>query len=533
MRVSRLLLSFCLLGLFAVTLPGTASAASGTKLMNDVSFYPRSIRLQHSGANNGRIIANVASDTARGADGVIFESTNNGASFQPVGRVEDPWGAAGRGGCCESLFELPQQIGSMPAGTLLWAGSMGRQAGQSQLRIWKSNDIGRTWSYVSSCYVTPNGLGLWEPELSIDAAGRLVCHFADETEQPARSQILSRTVSTDGVNWSGKAQTVASTTSGHRPGMPVVEKLPNGTYYMVYEICGLAGQYHCELRFRTSSDGWNWGAVTDLGRRLTTLDGKYFTHTPNLAWVPNGTPNGRLLLIGQVLTNADGSIAAGNGATMFVNTENGNGNWFEATSPVSVPGARDNVCPNYSSSLLPSVDGNSVLEIATDYDPADNRCKAYYATGSAEGTGDASGVSDGTYRLRNTMSGHCLDVAGGSSQPGGNIQQWTCNDLWPQNFVFTSRGGGAYQLRNAGNGLCVGVAGGSTAPGANVQQETCTGAASQDWLPENAGRGYYYLRNRNSGLYLDNAGGSLDPGTNVAQWTRNELAPEIWKLERR
>lgn len=315
--------------------------------------------------------------------------------------------------------------------------------------------------------------------------------------------------------------------------MPVVEKLPNGTYYMAYEICGLPGQYHCELRFRTSPDGWNWGSATNLGARLTTLDGKYFTHTPNIAWVPNGTPNGRLLLIGQVLTNADGTIAAGNGETMFVNTENGNGNWFEARSPVSVPGARDNVCPNYSSSLLPSPDGNSVLQIATDYDPADNRCKAYFAVGGTEGTGDATGVSDGTYRLRNVMSGHCLDVAGGSSQPGGNIQQWTCNNLWPQDFVFTARGGGAYQLRNAGNGLCVDVAGGSTAPGGNVQQESCSGAASQDWLPENAGRGYYYLKNRNSGLYLDNAGGSFDPGTNVHQWTRNELAPEIWKLERR
>jgi formylglycine-generating enzyme required for sulfatase activity len=99
--------------------------------------------------------------------------------------------------------------------------------------------------------------------------------------------------------------------------------------------------------------------------------------------------------------------------------------------------------------------------------------------------------------------------------------------------VFTARGGGAFQLKNAGNGLCVDVAGGSTAPGGNVQQETCTGAASQDWVLENVGSGYYYLKNRNSGLYLDNAGGSFDPGTNVHQWTRNELAPEIWKLERR
>ena len=163
-------------------------------LMDEITFYPRAIRLAYSGPANGRVMVSVVTDTPSHT-GVIFESTDEGQSFREVGRIADPWGAAPRGGCCSSIFELPRQIGDMPAGTLLWASSMGRNAGEARIRLWKSNDIGRTWSHVSSPFAAPNDRGVWEPELSVDSGGRLVVHFADETEQPDHSQILARVVS--------------------------------------------------------------------------------------------------------------------------------------------------------------------------------------------------------------------------------------------------------------------------------------------------------------------------------------------------
>ncbi|WP_274595123.1 RICIN domain-containing protein [Streptomyces sp. E2N166] len=36
------------------------------------------------------------------------------------------------------------------------------------------------------------------------------------------------------------------------------------------------------------------------------------------------------------------------------------------------------------------------------------------------------------YRLLARSSGQCLDVAEGSREPGGNVQQWTCNGPQPQ-----------------------------------------------------------------------------------------------------
>src|SRR3954466_4366202 len=95
-------------GLLLVAGQVPASAATGTLLQPaGASLYPRAIRLQHSGAANGRILASVVSfrGSANGV-GVIHESTNNGASFAEVGTVADPEAANNQGLCCATLFEL-------------------------------------------------------------------------------------------------------------------------------------------------------------------------------------------------------------------------------------------------------------------------------------------------------------------------------------------------------------------------------------------------------------------------------------------
>jgi hypothetical protein len=352
----------------------TAAAASGTPLRPGVSMYPRALRLQHSGAANGRIITSVVTwvdgDDGRGA---FNESVDGGATFRSVGSAA-PAGSANNGGlCCGSLYELPAQVGNLPRGTLLWAASVGQNAPNRRmsLQVWQSRDTARTWTYLSSCAVAGNTGGLWEPELAVDAAGRLVCYFADETRSAQHSQTIRRTVSGDGVTWSQPVDVVAASNPALRPGMPVVRRLPDGRYLMAYEICGSG----CDVYLRYSPDGSGWGAATSLGTRVVAADGRFFRHAPTISV----TGDGRILLVGQMLYNADGSIAAGNGRTLMVNARAGSGAWSVIAAPVSVPGARNDPCPNYSSTLVPSADSSRVLEIATDY--ADGVCRAFYATG--------------------------------------------------------------------------------------------------------------------------------------------------------
>lgn len=510
-----------------------AAAATGTPLRDDTGLYPRAVRLEHNGAADGRVLASVVTFDGDNGIGAIHESTDSGATFREVGRVADPDSAAGQGLCCATLFELPRQVDALRAGTLLWASSAGQseQERRMALRIWRSDDVGRTWSYLSSCAVANGTGGLWEPEFSVAADGALVCHYADETD-PGHSQKLVAARSYDGVHWQDHHDTVASGWSEDRPGMPVARELPDGTYFMSYEICNPGGQYQCVVHFRTSADGWNWGDPAFLGYRPETVDGKYFRAAPTVAWAPSpdGAPNGRLLLIGQRLLNKDGTVAADSGRTILTNTEGGSGPWYEIEAPVTVPAPEVNPCQNYSSPLLPSADGRSVLEIATDYDGT--VCKAYFATGSVTGSGNAAGVADGAgYRLVNAGSGQCLDVAADSRDAGGNVQQWTCNGLAPQEWTLRAHDGGHFTLTGRNSGHCLDVENGSAAPGANVRQWYCNQLAAQDWRLENVGRGYYRLVARSSGQCLDVAQGSREPGANVQQWTCNGLQPQVWRLQ--
>ena len=349
-----------------------AAAPSGTALVSGTGLYPRAIRLSHSGSANGRVIASVMTFSGNNGTGTFSESTDDGKTFKKVGTVAPSGAANGAGSCCGSVYELPQQVGALPAGTLLWGQSVGQDATNRRmaLQVYASRDTARTWSYLSTCATAPNTGGLWEPEFSVDAAGKLECYYSDETNPSAHSQSLQRVSSSDGATWSAPSAVVAPSNVGLRPGMAVVRKLPSGRYLMTYELCGSG----CKVYLRSSADGSNWGNATDVGTQITAADGKYFAHAPTIT-----VANGLVVLVGQMLYNADGTVATGNGKTLMVNSGGGtNGSWTEIASPVSIPDPYDNYCPNYSSALVPSSDGTKVTEIATGY--VGTACQPYFAT---------------------------------------------------------------------------------------------------------------------------------------------------------
>lgn len=364
----------------ADTDPDTATTQAERQLLRDgTGLYPRAVRLAHNGDANGRILASVVSFVGN-ADGIgaIYESTDDGASFAEVGTVADPDAAGGQGLCCSTLYELPRQVGDMPAGTLLWAASVGADEADRRmsLRIWRSDDLGRTWSHLSACATATGTGGLWEPEFSVAADGALVCHYADESD-PNHSQKLMRARSVDGVTWTDHSPTVASGLASDRPGMPVVRQLGDGGYFMAFEICAAGGQFSCVVHYRTSPDGWDWGDVAHLGFRPETGDGKYFKHAPTITTAPGADGGTVVHLIGQILYNADGSPAPENGAAVLSNAAGGGGAWTLGAAPVTVAAPYDNYCPNYSSTLLPTGDGR-LFGIATDYDG--EVCKPYFGT---------------------------------------------------------------------------------------------------------------------------------------------------------
>ena len=367
-----------LAGLTSFTTSAAGQPAAERQLLYpEGASYPRVIRLEHNGAANGRVLASVGRVDGS-ARGIIMESTDGGATFQHVGTVTDPEGANGRGMCCGTLFELPSQVGDMPPGTLLWGATVGYKVPEAQRhtkqRLWISRDLGRTWTFRSDIHTSPNQYNGWEPDFSVSADGHLVAHFSDESDKPAHDQKLVRVRSVDGVNWTDYTETVKNQDFYVRPGMAGVRKLPDGRYFLVYEVCNL-DEPMCSIYFRISADGWDYGDPLDLGTSVRTADGKWVRHTPTITVSPQGT----IVLVAEMLVNADGSKAEGNGKTLLVNENSGQGPWREIPAPVEVPAPDNHGCMNFSPSLLVSQDGRSVLEVATDV--VDGVCHAFYATG--------------------------------------------------------------------------------------------------------------------------------------------------------
>lgn len=348
----------------AAALIGTTATAQ-TKLSSDPHGYPR-VRLLPSGEI-------LASGTAFGTSSIsILSSTNTGVSFSKVGQITDPDFADGL--CCGTIFRLPQTVGSLAPGTLLWAGSVRQNVANRRMKIkvYESNDNGRNWTYLSAI-AAPNTGGLWEPDFFMANDGALVMVYSDETMSGTYSQRLMKTRTYNGVNWVDAGNLVASTIKADRPGMAFVSKLANGDRIMTYELYGPAA---CTVFYKTSTDGWNWGPAANVGSAIRLSDGRYFAHAPTNKVMPDGA----LLVVGQLLMNANNTIAAGNGTVIFKSASGSPaGPWKTIAAPVPVPGATNRPCVNYSSSLLPISGGTRLLEIAGRLDS--NVCYLYFGTG--------------------------------------------------------------------------------------------------------------------------------------------------------
>ncbi|WP_324675534.1 sialidase family protein [Hymenobacter sp. GOD-10R] len=348
------------------------TARAQTKMpISRPTYYPRVVRLTQ-GQTPGRLLASF--DV--GKTGAIYESPDNGRTWQHLADVTENTPPRN---CCSSLWEVPQALGATAAGTLFWATSVGTDQGgrgPCSIRLYHSTDGGHSWSFFSTS--VSGFIGLWEPEFGVDAQGRLVVYYSSEERKASGyNQMLAHKVSADGgLTWGEEVLDVGIPDGAKRPGMPIVRRLPDKTYVMTYEICGMG----CDAYIRRSSDGLAWGNPADPGTRIESTAGHHFAHAPTVVWSPMpGYPQGRLLAIGQLLlNNTDNAVAANNGQVYMINEQNGEGLWQEAPAPVPVAEAKDNPCPNYSSQLIPAADGLTVLEIALKFE--DNACHAFYHT---------------------------------------------------------------------------------------------------------------------------------------------------------
>ena len=251
--------------------------------------YARILMLEHNGEKNGTLLA-----TAEGLDEdcyIIHQSTDGGKSWSILSRVK-----AGKSGGTANwqpmIYELPMQSCGMPEGTLLLAGCLRNNT--SNMFIWRSYDQGMTWEEMGNVAASNGNGGLWEPFLICDENGQLVCFYSSENDS-AHSQKLVCKVSKDGKKWGKEIDVVASSNSGHRPGMITVTRMGNGQYLATYEMVGHDGTNY----YKISDSLTEWKNPSDIGTQIKTPDGKTSHGTPYCTWSSAGGSKGTLIMSGK------------------------------------------------------------------------------------------------------------------------------------------------------------------------------------------------------------------------------------------
>ncbi len=287
----------------------------------------------------------------------IYRSSDNGKTWKIITRVTDTLTGA-NSEWNPTLFELSKPCGDYPAGTVILAACSvdPEHNKESHIRLYFSIDGGYTFD--QGCVVaSAGGLddGVWEPFLIQLDNGSLVCFYSDDSD-PKYSQKIVYKQSKDAVNWDEAVTVVASEVFEERPGMPIITRLGDGSYFMVYEIVNKTDIEGQPVYCRDSKDGLDWGEPSNLGEEVTTANGKKaLGAAPYCAWTPVGSENGTLIVSGTHMRKGESKT----GSDYFISYDNGK-TW--KTVPHLTPyETADHV--GYSNSFAFSKDGKIIYAI--------------------------------------------------------------------------------------------------------------------------------------------------------------------------
>ena len=142
-----------------------------------------------------------------------------------------------------------------------------------------------------------------------------------------------------------------------------------------------------------------------------------------------------------------------------------------------------------------------------------------------------------TYRIKNVYSNLYMQVEAAKQANGTNVQQWgTTGDSVHDVWKLVDAGSGYYYLVSQigdGNTYYLNVAGGSTGNGTNIEIYQYSGGDSQKFLITENSDGSYIIKtkvtNNASAVEIANAG--KGSGDNVQQWTLNDYPNQNWIFE--
>lgn len=138
-------------------------------------------------------------------------------------------------------------------------------------------------------------------------------------------------------------------------------------------------------------------------------------------------------------------------------------------------------------------------------------------------------ISENTYVIKSALNlNRAVDVYGGYTNNGTNIQLWEVNGTNAQKFTISLVGNGYYKIANVISGKVLDVAGGIKRSGVNVQLYSYNGSDAQLWRFYKNGS-YYAIKNK-LGYFLDVYGGYTNSGANIQVYTENGSKAQQFRL---
>ncbi|KAF1849001.1 glycoside hydrolase family 93 protein [Cucurbitaria berberidis CBS 394.84] len=243
---------------YALLLPSLVLAQAPTKLGDAIVFgqggtYPRAIKLADGKTLLGVYTATTGANTTL----TTVRSTNNGASWQPIGIVDT-------GSKATKDVDNPY-VYERPDGKLLCAFRNHDRSGNAysfyRITVCISEDGGVNWNFLQTPASDPGGLtGNWEPFLQRALDGSLQLYYSRETSGTDQDSLLRR--STDGgATWSS-ADVISGAGIETRDGMLGVAHTPNDSSpakVAIFETGNPSkGVPFSVWTVRTENDGANW-----------------------------------------------------------------------------------------------------------------------------------------------------------------------------------------------------------------------------------------------------------------------------------
>lgn len=149
---------------------------------------------------------------------------------------------------------------------------------------------------------------------------------------------------------------------------------------------------------------------------------------------------------------------------------------------------------------------------------------------------DIQPVINGKYIIVNRNSGQVIEVAGGSSNAGANVRQYTNAGATYQQWNVTpvdSRIGGDYSyftFTAVHSGKAIDIQDWSLNNGGNLIAWDDAKGGNQQWYLDYAGDGWFYIRSRHSAKCLEVANNSTSIGANIQQWDKDGGTNQQWRF---